>query len=88
MRGAVSSRIIRTTIDLDPSVLEELRRRSQSAGKTMGQLASELLARSLRQEQAEKKPAPGLAWISRDLGRPRVDLEDKEAVRALLETSR
>ncbi|HKF18677.1 MAG TPA: antitoxin [Candidatus Dormibacteraeota bacterium] len=78
---------MRTTIDLDPSVLEELRRRSQSAGKTMGQLASELLACSLREEQAEQKAAPRLAWISRDLGRPRVDLEDKEAVRALLQTS-
>jgi len=87
MCDELSSRIMRTTIDLDPSVLEELRRRSQSAGKTMGQLASELLARSLREEQAEYKAAPRLAWISRDLGRPRVDLEDKEAVRALLETS-
>lgn len=87
MRDAVSSRIMRTTIDLDPSVLEELRRQSQRAGKTMGQLASELLARSLRQERAEQKAAPRLAWISRDLGKPRVDLEDKEAVRAILETS-
>lgn len=87
MRDTVSSRIMRTTIDLDPSVLEELRRRSRRAGKTMGQLASELLARSLRQEQAEQKAAPRLAWISRDLGRPRVDLEDKEAVRVILETS-
>jgi len=87
MRETVSSRIMRTTIDLDPSVLEELRRRSRRAGKTMGQLASELLARSLRQEQAEQKPAPRLAWIARDLGRPNVDLEDKEAVRAILETS-
>jgi len=87
MRDTLSSRIMRTTIDLDPSVLEELRRRSRRAGKTMGQLASELLARSLRQEQAEQKPAPRLAWISRDLGRPHVDLEDKEAVRAILETS-
>ena len=87
MRDGISSRIMRTTIDLDPSVLEELRRRSRRAGKTMGQLASELLARSLRQEQAEQTHAPGLAWISKDLGRPRVDLEDKEAVRAVLETS-
>ena len=87
MRETISSRIVRTTIDLDPSVLEELRRRSRRAGKTMGQLASELLARSLRQEQAEQKAAARLAWISRDLGRPRVDLEYKEAVRAILEAS-
>src|SRR5262252_5274098 len=76
MREAISSRIMRTTIDLDPSVLEGLRRRSRRAGKTLSQVASELLARSLRQEQAEQKPAPRLAWISRDLGRPHVDLED------------
>ena len=87
MRHALSSRIMRTTIDLDPSVLKELRRRSLSAGKRMGQLASELLARSLHEEEGRQPSALGLTWISKNLGRPRVDLEDKEALRAVIDSS-
>jgi len=44
MRAVVASRIMRTTIDLDPTVVKELKRRSKGAGKSMGQVASELLA--------------------------------------------
>lgn len=79
---------MRTTIDLDATVLQELKRRSQRTGKSMGQLASELLARSLDEADREADAAPQLAWIAKELGRPRVDLEDKEAVRALLESTR
>jgi hypothetical protein len=74
---------MRTTIDLDPTVVKELKRRSKGAGKSMGQLASELLASSFS-EQAGRPRNRGLTWIAKDLGRPLVDLEDKEAVRALL----
>lgn len=73
----------RTTIDLDVSVLSELRRRGATERKSMGQVASELLARAL----AETEPAPAaepFAWISRDLGRAKLDLEDAEAVRRAL----
>jgi len=76
--------VARTTLDLDASVLRELRRRGARERKSMGALASELLARAL----AEANQAPGSAplhWTSRDLGSPRVDLEDKEALRAMLE---
>jgi hypothetical protein len=85
MRAVVASRIIRTTIDLDPTVVKELKRRSKAAGKSMGQLASELLATSLREQERHPRDSGRLAWIAKDLGRPVVDLEDKEAVRALLE---
>ncbi len=75
----------RTTLDLDPSVLQALRRRGEREGKSMGQLASELLARQLaeRREATADKP---LEWNSADLGEPRVNLEDKEAVWALLDS--
>lgn len=89
MRGLVASRImVRTTLDLDPTVLRELRRRSHGQRKSMGQVASELLARSLRESDAPAAAAARLGWVSRDLGSPRVDLEDKEAVRALLDIPR
>jgi hypothetical protein len=88
MRIVIASRIMRTTIDLDPTVVRELKRRSKGAGKSMGQLASELLAFSLGEHESRPEAAADLKWVAKDLGRPRVDLEDKEAVRALLDTPR
>jgi hypothetical protein len=49
----------------------------------MGQVASEVLARALAEH--ERPPAQPFEWISADLGTPRVDLDDKEAVRAILD---
>ena len=88
MRHMVASRIMRTTIDLDATVVKELKRRSQGAGKSMGQLASELLARSLREQEGRPARGPSLKWIAKDLGRPLIDLEDKEALRAVLDGPR
>ena len=84
----MTSRIMRTTIDLDPTVLKELKRRSKGAGKSMGQLASELLATSLREHGGSRETLAQLEWISKDLGQPLVDLEDKEALRAVLDAHR
>jgi plasmid stability protein len=78
-----SSIMARTTLNLDPSVMRELRRRSARERKSIGELASQLLARELREEPAPR-PRP-FAWLSRDLGRPAVDLEDEEALAALLD---
>jgi hypothetical protein len=73
----------RTTLDLDSSVLSELRRRGRREGKSMGQLASELLASALTDEA--DGPTSTFEWRSGSLGEPLVDLEDKEAVRAVLD---
>ena len=73
----------RTTLDLDPSVLRELRRRGAREGKSMGQVASELLARAVA--KTGDLPAPDFTWISADLGLPLVDLEDTEAMRRVLD---
>lgn len=73
----------RTTLNLDPSVMRELRRRSERERKSIGEVASQLLARGLRQE-AEPQPRP-FSWVSRDLGKAAVNLEDKEALNALLD---
>ena len=50
----------------------------------MGQVASEALARSLVEDRPTGRQS--FEWISRDLGKPAVDLEDKEAVRAILDS--
>jgi hypothetical protein len=73
----------RTTLDLDASVLSELRRRGRREGKSMGQVASELLV--IGMAEGADRPAPALEWRTADLGEPLVDLEDKEAVRRVLD---
>lgn len=73
----------RTTLDLDASVLGDLRRRAAREGKSMGQVASEQLAGSLR---AEKQAGPRpLNWTRKAMGQFKVDLEDKDAVSRLLD---
>jgi len=75
--------VTRTTIDIDASVLRELKKRQRREKTTLGQLVSELLARALSAEEPAKELAP-LQWPSQDL-RPRVDLDDKEAVWRILD---
>lgn len=72
----------RTTLDIDPSVLQELRRRQQSEHKTLGRMVSELLVQAMA---ADPQPRPPVKpWISRPMA-ARVDLEDKDALYAALD---
>lgn len=74
----------RTTIDIDASVLRALKQRQQREGKTLGTLVSELLAQALaRHQPSESQP---LQWPTHDM-RPRVDLEDKDALMRILDRS-
>ena len=73
---------MRTTIDLDPTILDELKTRAKSEGKTLGQLTSELLAPVLKHDS---RSTPDFHWPTRELGPFLVDLEDKEAVQAILD---
>jgi hypothetical protein len=68
----------RTTLDLDASILEQLRQRAAAEHKSMGKVASERLAVGLR-ENARGEPSP-LRWPSRHMGEPTIDLEDKDAL--------
>lgn len=73
----------RTTVDIDPTVMRELKRRQQREGKTLGALVSELLASALAATSPADELRP-LAWAAAPLGL-KVDLDDKEAVRRLLD---
>ncbi len=73
----------RTTLDIDASVLRELKRRQRHEKKTLGELASELLAKALADDGSVQEPAP-LTWTSKPLGL-KVDLEDKEALWSILD---
>lgn len=73
----------RTTFDLDATVLADLRHRAAEEGKSMGQVASELLAGRLAEDEPiESRP---LNWTRKDMGPFKIDLEDKEAVWSLLD---
>lgn len=66
----------RTTIDLDAAVLRELKGRARRDRRSMGQLASELLAGAL---EAGHPPRRAIRWNSQAMG-ARVDIDDKEAL--------
>jgi hypothetical protein len=83
MTIALTSRIMtRTTIDLDASVLEQLRLRAAVEQKSMGQVASERLAVGLRENTQQPTP---LRWPTKRMGNPNVDLQDKDAVSKVLD---
>jgi hypothetical protein len=73
----------RTTLDIDATVLDDLKKRQRAEGKTLGQLASELLAGALAEPQPGDPPEP-FAWTTQPM-QARVDLEDKDAVHAALD---
>jgi len=74
----------RTTVDIDSSILRDLKRLQQREGKSLGRLISDLLAEALARRRSAKRQRPVFRWITRPL-RPRVDLDDKEAVYAALD---
>jgi hypothetical protein len=72
---------MRTTLDLDSSVLEQLRRLQARERKSLGRLASELLAQALADR--ESAVTPDFAWVARPMG-AQVDLEDADALERVL----
>ena len=72
----------RTTIDLDSTVLKELKRRARRQRTTLSSVTSELLAFALYADRGSSPPE--LVWRTSPMG-ARVDLRDKEAVRLALE---
>jgi hypothetical protein len=74
----------RTTLDLDEPILNELKSLQKTEKKSLGQLAAELIAESLSRRRKSSGKPKKFRWISRDL-KPRIDLEDKEAVNAILD---
>jgi len=75
----------RTTLDIDAPILRDLKKRQRREGKSLGRLVSDLLARALDSTDSEKIDT-AFTWHSRPMG-ARVDIDDKEAVRAALDRS-
>lgn len=75
---------MRTTLDIEAPILREVKALHQREGRSMGAIVSELLAEALARRRSTR-PAPSFRWTSRAM-KARVDLSDKEAVYAALDT--
>lgn len=69
---------MRTTIDIDDPILQELKDLQKSEGKSLGRLVSDLLAAALRERQSPPEP-PRFEWTVREMG-ARYDLEDRDSI--------
>lgn len=72
----------RTTVSIDASILRALKRRAREEGKSLGQVISEIVAPALR-GGGRSRDSSTVQWRSSPM-QPKVDLEDKEAVREAL----
>jgi hypothetical protein len=80
---------MRTTVDIAPPVMRELKRLQKRTGRSLGGLVSELLSQALASRAADdESKGPALRWTVGRMGKPLVDLRDKEAVRRALDDAR
>jgi hypothetical protein len=73
----------RTTIDIAAPILKEIKAIQRREGRSLGQIASQLLAEALSR-RATDAPAREFHWISKSM-RALVDLDDKEALHDALD---
>lgn len=73
----------RTTLNIDDSVLRQVRAHAKRAGKGLAQVVSELLSIALAQERTSE-PERGFTWHAQDL-KPLIDIDDKDALHDALD---
>lgn len=79
---------MRTTIDIDTPILDELRAIGQQEGKSLGRIVSDLLAAALAKRRRSGQPeTSAFEWTSRPMA-PRVDLADRDALWDTMEGER
>jgi hypothetical protein len=82
----ISSRIMRTTVDIDDPILREVKAIHEKEGRSMGAVVSELLADALARRRAARG-RPAFRWTSRPM-KALIDLSDKDALHAVLDADR
>jgi len=70
---------MRTTIDIESPILEELKKVQQEEGVSLGKLASRLLADALAFRNKKTTKPAALVWNTGRMG-ALIDLSDKDAV--------
>ena len=73
------ARIMRTTLDIDDAILQELKQLQSERGQSLGRLTSDLLARALAERRQGLPSAPAFRWRTRPMG-ARVNLSDSGAL--------
>ena len=86
MSSSLASRIMRTTIDIDAPILQELKLLQQQQGKSLGRLVSDLLAQALAQSGKRSARKPAFHWVCAPMN-SRVDLADKHALLDAMDTA-
>ncbi len=86
MLESITSRIMRTTIDIDDPILREVKALHEREGRSMGAVVSELLADALARRRPTRART-AFRWTSRPMN-ALVNLADKEAVYAALDADR
>lgn len=76
---------MRTTLDIDAPVMKDLKKIQRKEGKSLGRIVSDLLAQAIGERKKARGPIRPPKWISRPMG-ARVDLADKDAVYAAMES--
>jgi hypothetical protein len=84
MLTAITSKVIRTTLDLASPVLEELKSLRDKEGGSLGNLASQLLAEALAAKKINLPEPQGFRWESQSMS-AKVNLADKEAIYRMLD---
>ena len=82
----LASRTMRTTIDIDDPILQELKPLQQQQGKSLGRLVSDLLAQALVQTGKRYARKPAFHWVCVPMN-ARVDLADKHALLDAMDTA-
>jgi hypothetical protein len=75
---------MRTTVDIDDTILRELKRLQKKEKKSLGRLVSDLLASALRQGEAKGQVRREFRWFSQRM-EARVDLGDHDAILEVLD---
>jgi Arc/MetJ-type ribon-helix-helix transcriptional regulator len=74
----------RTTLVLEESCVEGVRDLARRAGKNMSDVVNELLAEGLQRRKARRRRDFNLPSFA--MGRPRVNLGDRNALEALMDS--
>lgn len=79
---------MRTTLDIEKPVMDELKRLQKIEKKPLGQITSGLLAEALKNRQISEPrlDPPKLSWVTAEMG-ARIDISDKEALHRALDAS-
>ena len=75
---------MRTTLSIDTPILDEVKRIQRAEGGSLGRGVTQLLSEALVRRKNRSEDSVRLEWISKPMS-ARVDLDDREAVYAILD---